>query len=111
MCYLSGLPTSSMASDYSYVKLCMTDLMINNSGGAEVALSCRPFYLNICVCVGGGPPCFGLLFIIDLKNLELHLFCVCGWTEGSLWLPCLSSKACRMSKSMLHNTDLFVVLK
>ena len=48
-----------MASDYSYVKLCMTDLMINNSGGAEVALSCRPFYLNICVCVcvgeGGGP--------------------------------------------------------
>ena len=39
-----GLPSSSMASDYSYVKLCMTDLMIDNSGGAEVALSCRHIY-------------------------------------------------------------------
>ena len=41
---LPYLPSSSMASDYSYVKLCMTDLKIVNSGGAEVALICRHIY-------------------------------------------------------------------
>ena len=99
-----------MASDYSYVKLCMTDLMIVNSGGAEVALSCRHFYFNncVCVCVEGGGRTFLILYFIDSKN---HLLCVHGWTEGSLRLLCLSSKACRMSKSMLPHTAVFVVLK
>ena len=42
-----GLPSSSMASGYSKVKLCMTNLMIDNSGGAEVALSCRNNLLSL----------------------------------------------------------------
>ena len=87
-----------MASDYSYVKLCVTNLMINNSGGAEVALSCRLFYLNIWV---GVLPKFFTFLIKDFVNLKLQLLCFYG-------VICLSSKACRMSKSMLSHSALLI---
>ena len=61
-----------MASDYSYVKLCMTDLMIVNSGGAEVALSCIHFYFNNCVCVcveGVGGSHFSNTIVYRFKKL------------------------------------------
>ena len=68
-----------MASDYSYVKLCMTDLMIVNSGGAEVALSCRHFYFNncVCVCVEGGGSHFSNTILYRFKKS----FIVCSWMD------------------------------
>ena len=52
-----------MVSDYSYVKLCMINLMIDNSGGVEVALSCRQFIIYLLFT----------LFIIFLEKFSTHL--------------------------------------
>ena len=91
-----------MASDYSYVKLCMTDLMINNSGGAEVALSCRPLFQHL---------------VLTFSNRRLYKFntslIVCLWMdrEQPSGFSACQAKLAECPNSMLPHTALFIAHK